>query len=150
MVLAVSSPKGFLSMLPRTLRLLSAAVAVLLLWVTLFHWDMPLAIYNRGGWRNREIAQWFAGGIAAAGDRALSLVGSGVTSTLEIELVARRTRLKAEREVLLERFEARRYARAAQVHALATQAARWDQAPAADTDLHGLHEALWRVVSTAA
>lgn len=29
-------------------------------WVTLFHWDMPLAIYNRGGWRNREIAQWFA------------------------------------------------------------------------------------------
>jgi len=50
-----------------------------------------------------EIAQWFAGGIAAAGDRALSLVGSGVTSTLEIELVARRTRLKAEREVLLER-----------------------------------------------
>ena len=33
---------------------------------------------------------------------------------------------------------------------LATQAARWDQAPAADTDLHGLHEALWRVVSTAA
>lgn len=28
--------------------------------VTLFHWDLPQAIYDRGGWRNREIADWFA------------------------------------------------------------------------------------------
>jgi beta-glucosidase len=28
-------------------------------WVTLFHWDLPLALHRRGGWRNREIAEWF-------------------------------------------------------------------------------------------
>lgn len=28
--------------------------------VTLFHWDLPKAIYDRGGWRNRDIADWFA------------------------------------------------------------------------------------------
>jgi beta-glucosidase len=29
-------------------------------YVTLFHWDLPQEIYNRGGWRNREIVDWFA------------------------------------------------------------------------------------------
>ncbi len=29
-------------------------------WVTLFHWDFPLALYQRGGWLNRESADWFA------------------------------------------------------------------------------------------
>ena len=31
-------------------------------WVTLFHWDLPLALHTplRGGWREREIAHWFA------------------------------------------------------------------------------------------
>lgn len=28
--------------------------------VTLFHWDLPKALHDRGGWRNREIADWFA------------------------------------------------------------------------------------------
>jgi beta-glucosidase len=28
--------------------------------VTLFHWDMPLALYHRGGWLNRDSADWFA------------------------------------------------------------------------------------------
>jgi beta-glucosidase len=28
--------------------------------VTLYHWDMPLAAYYRGGWLNRESADWFA------------------------------------------------------------------------------------------
>lgn len=29
-------------------------------WVTLYHWDMPLALERRGGWLNRESAAWFA------------------------------------------------------------------------------------------
>jgi beta-glucosidase len=28
--------------------------------VTLFHWDFPLALYHRGGWLNRDSADWFA------------------------------------------------------------------------------------------
>lgn len=29
-------------------------------WVTLFHWDLPTALYYQGGWGNRAIADWFA------------------------------------------------------------------------------------------
>lgn len=29
-------------------------------WVTLFHWDYPLALYHRGGWLNRDSVEWFA------------------------------------------------------------------------------------------
>ena len=29
-------------------------------WVTLFHWDFPYALFNRGGWLNRDSADWFA------------------------------------------------------------------------------------------
>jgi len=29
-------------------------------WVTLFHWDYPYALYNRGGWLNRDSSDWFA------------------------------------------------------------------------------------------
>lgn len=29
-------------------------------WVTLYHWDLPYALYCQGGWLNRESPAWFA------------------------------------------------------------------------------------------
>ncbi len=29
-------------------------------WVTLFHWDFPYDLFCKGGWLNRESAEWFA------------------------------------------------------------------------------------------
>ncbi|MBN1131141.1 MAG: beta-glucosidase [Chitinispirillaceae bacterium] len=29
-------------------------------WVTLFHWDYPVALFRKGGWLARESADWFA------------------------------------------------------------------------------------------
>ena len=28
-------------------------------WVTLYHWDLPVALHRRGGWMNRQIVEWF-------------------------------------------------------------------------------------------
>ena len=28
-------------------------------WVTLYHWDLPLALEDLGGWKNRKIVNWF-------------------------------------------------------------------------------------------
>ena len=29
-------------------------------WLTLYHWDLPLALEKKGGWANRDIISWFA------------------------------------------------------------------------------------------
>jgi beta-glucosidase len=28
-------------------------------WITLYHWDLPLALEKKGGWTNPEIVNWF-------------------------------------------------------------------------------------------
>jgi beta-glucosidase len=29
-------------------------------WITLYHWDLPQALEERGGWKNREVVDWFS------------------------------------------------------------------------------------------
>ncbi len=58
-------PEGVGRVNPRGLDFYSRLVDALLEakitpWVTLFHWDYPLALYHRGGWLNRDSADWFA------------------------------------------------------------------------------------------
>ena len=38
-------------------------------WLTLFHWDYPYELYCRGGWLNRDSADWFAEYTALIADR---------------------------------------------------------------------------------
>lgn len=48
-------------------------------WATLFHWDFPLALMSRGGWRNRESADWFADYVAVVVERLSDRVSHWIT-----------------------------------------------------------------------
>jgi beta-glucosidase len=50
--------------------------------VTLYHWDLPQALEDEGGWRNRDTAKWFADYAAIAHD-ALGDVASHWTTLNE-------------------------------------------------------------------
>ncbi len=49
-------------------------------WATLFHWDTPQAIHNRGSWLNREVHQWFGEYTQAVVDR----LGDRVTNWMTL------------------------------------------------------------------
>lgn len=37
-------------------------------WITLYHWDLPQALEDRGGWKNREIIKWFSEYVSVCAD----------------------------------------------------------------------------------
>jgi beta-glucosidase len=48
-------------------------------WVTCFHWDFPLNLYHRGGWQNRDSADWFADYVGVLADRLSDRVSNFMT-----------------------------------------------------------------------
>jgi len=48
-------------------------------WVTLFHWDFPYELYCRGGWLNRDSADWFAEYAALMSERFSDRVRNWLT-----------------------------------------------------------------------
>jgi beta-glucosidase len=50
-------------------------------WVDLYHWDMPLALYHRGSWLNRDIAGWFADYTSLVVERFSDRVSHWITFT---------------------------------------------------------------------
>ena len=38
-------------------------------WVTLFHWDLPVALQQRGGFQNRDMVEWFGDYAALIADK---------------------------------------------------------------------------------
>lgn len=48
-------------------------------WVTLFHWDYPSALFERGGWNNRESVKWFADYTKVVVDRLSDRVSQWMT-----------------------------------------------------------------------
>ena len=48
-------------------------------WVTLFHWDYPLALHQRGGWLNDDSSNWFAEYVKAVVDRLSDRVSHWIT-----------------------------------------------------------------------
>lgn len=47
--------------------------------ITLFHWDYPLALYHRGGWLNPDSPQWFADYAGAVVERLSDRVSDWMT-----------------------------------------------------------------------
>jgi 2-polyprenyl-6-methoxyphenol hydroxylase-like FAD-dependent oxidoreductase len=97
---------------------------------------------------------WHAHGVLRIGHSAHVLpphFGQSAAQAVEDAVVlGDLLRMQPSRDALLEDFMARRGERARQVHAIATQAARWDLRPEASTDLPALAEQLAPLVAQAA
>ncbi len=48
-------------------------------WLTLFHWDFPYALFQRGGWLNPDSPKWFADYAAVVVDRLSDRVAQWMT-----------------------------------------------------------------------
>ena len=48
-------------------------------YVTLFHWELPYALYEQGGWMNPDIVEWFGDYAAAVAGRLGDRVGHFIT-----------------------------------------------------------------------
>lgn len=48
-------------------------------WVTLFHWDLPMELYRRGGWLNPDSPHWFADYTRVIVDRLSDRVSHWIT-----------------------------------------------------------------------
>ncbi|RPJ09541.1 MAG: beta-glucosidase [Spirochaetaceae bacterium] len=48
-------------------------------WVTLYHWDLPAALYKQGGWQNPEISGWFSDYAAFVVDKLSDRVTNWMT-----------------------------------------------------------------------
>jgi beta-glucosidase len=48
-------------------------------WVTLFHWDYPLALYRDGGWLNPDSPRWFADYVGVVVDELSDRVSRWIT-----------------------------------------------------------------------
>jgi beta-glucosidase len=57
-------------------RLLAAGVTP---WVTLYHWDLPQALQQRGGFLNRDLMEWFGDFAARVAERLGDRVGHWMT-----------------------------------------------------------------------
>lgn len=57
-------------------RLLNAGIEP---YVTLFHWDLPLKLHQRGGWMNPDMVQWFADYTRIVVDRYSDRVKNWIT-----------------------------------------------------------------------
>ena len=112
----------------------AAARAGITPWVTLYHWDLPLALYHRGGWLNRDVGGWFA-------DYA-TLIGEAARRSREALDAAQRAAgvpgrgadpgaARARRQAALRRVPARRAQHAARARARRAGAARDAQAAGA-------------------
>ena len=104
---------------------------------TVFHWDYPEALYKRGGWLNRDSADWFAEYTALLADKLsdrVEAVGDAERAPVFHRARAPRRRARAGRQAEVRRLPAGRAQRHARPRQVGAGAARARQGPEGDED----------------